>query len=398
MEIRIDKEFRELIPPLGDDERSQLEKNILLDGCRDPLVVWDGLLIDGHNRYEICTNHNLPFQTVSKSFASRNEAKIWIIKNQFGRRNLAPYAIGELAIKLEPLFASLAKANQGKRTDICQNSDKSSIPIDTKKELAKATGGRLSHDTIAKVKLIHNHADEQTKHKLRTNQVSINRVAKDIKEDQKKKEREAKRQEAACSIKVESKTVIIGDFRQKAGAVADGSVSLIFTDPPYDRDSIELFDPLGRFAADKLCDGGSLVCYVGHIQLFEAYAALSKHLRHWWTICCLHSGGASLMSEYGIRANWKPVLWFVKGTRHDKQTIVSDVMSGGREKSHHDWQQAESEAEYWINNLTSSGEFVVDPFVGGGTTGVVAIKSGRQFVGFEIDELTAIKAIGRIAK
>jgi len=55
------------------------------------------------------------------------------------------------------------------------------------------------------------------------------------------------------------------------------------------------------------------------------------------------------MNEYGIRCGRKAVLWFVKDTRGDKETIVSDVMSGGREKDHHDWQQAESEAAYWIN-------------------------------------------------
>ncbi|WP_296174212.1 hypothetical protein [uncultured Brevundimonas sp.] len=59
--IRIDSEFRAYIPPLSDEERQQLEANIVADGCRDPLLVWDDVLIDGHNRYEICTRLGLAY-------------------------------------------------------------------------------------------------------------------------------------------------------------------------------------------------------------------------------------------------------------------------------------------------------------------------------------------------
>jgi ParB family chromosome partitioning protein len=141
MQITIDPEFKALIPPLAPEELAQLEANILRDGCRDPLVVWsapdeftdpdclhaateggevyckycrndvtvsigDGviacdkcghglsmyrhneILIDGHNRHAICTKHDLPFETVEMEFDGRNEAEIWIIDNQTGRRNL----------------------------------------------------------------------------------------------------------------------------------------------------------------------------------------------------------------------------------------------------------------------------------------------------------------------
>jgi hypothetical protein len=189
--------------------------------------------------------------------------------------------------------------------------------------------------------------------------------------------------------------VHIGDFRKLTDKVADGSLSLIFTDPPYDRKAIELFDGLGEFAADKLADGGSLMAYVGHIQIPDALQILSKHLRYWWVCCCLHSGGESLMKEYGIRVGWKAMLWFVKGTRDDKQTIVHDVVSGGREKSHHDWQQSQSEAEYWIQNLCPSDGIVCDPFLGGGTTAAAAIKLNRKWIGFEQDHDQAVLAMAR---
>lgn len=90
--ITIDPEFKALIPPLAPDELRQLEENILRDGCRDPLVVWDNILIDGHNRYEICTRHGLPFETKAMVFEDRDAAMDWMDANQLGRRNLTPDA------------------------------------------------------------------------------------------------------------------------------------------------------------------------------------------------------------------------------------------------------------------------------------------------------------------
>jgi N6-adenosine-specific RNA methylase IME4 len=86
----IDPEFSALIPPLALDELAQLEANILRDGCREPLTVWRGLLLDGHNRLSICQRHGLKFETVYVELAGRDEAADWIDRNQLGRRNLSP--------------------------------------------------------------------------------------------------------------------------------------------------------------------------------------------------------------------------------------------------------------------------------------------------------------------
>ena len=86
--IIIDEEFKSLLPALSKETRASLEANLIENGCRDALVLWNGILIDGHNRYAICTEHNIPFNTVSKEFDSREEALIWIISTQVSRRNL----------------------------------------------------------------------------------------------------------------------------------------------------------------------------------------------------------------------------------------------------------------------------------------------------------------------
>ena len=86
--MKINEELKSLIPPLQDDEYSQLELNIIADGCREPLVLWKGTLIDGHNRHKICTDNDISFSTTSVEFDSLDDAKTWMIDNQHGRRNL----------------------------------------------------------------------------------------------------------------------------------------------------------------------------------------------------------------------------------------------------------------------------------------------------------------------
>lgn len=223
-----------------------------------------------------------------------------------------------------------------------------------------------------------------------------NRVVRDLTADRQKKSRDKKRAEAVAKTEPQFfDNVHIGDFRELRDKVADNSLSLVFTDPPYDGKTV-LFDGLGEFASNKLCEGGSLICYVGQTQLPVAFASLEKHIKYLWTICCLHSGGANLMQHYGIRCGWKAVLWFIKGTRDNPNDIVSDVMTGGREKDYHDWQQSQSEAEYWIEHLCPVDGIVCDPFLGGGTTGAAAAKLGRKWVGFEIDHDQAVMAMSRI--
>jgi ParB-like chromosome segregation protein Spo0J len=84
----IDSEFKSLLRPLTAMEYADLQESIRADGCRHPVVIWNGLLIDGHQRVEICQKLNKGYRIVEKHFATRHEAKLWVIKNQMARRNL----------------------------------------------------------------------------------------------------------------------------------------------------------------------------------------------------------------------------------------------------------------------------------------------------------------------
>ena len=91
--ITVDKDFQFLLPKLGASELADLESDILANGIRNPLVLWGDILIDGYNRFHIAQKHNIPVETVSMEFGSRDEAIIWIIRSQVARRNLTPYQL-----------------------------------------------------------------------------------------------------------------------------------------------------------------------------------------------------------------------------------------------------------------------------------------------------------------
>ena len=98
-DLTVDSEFRDLIRPLLKDEYRRLEENLLADGCREPIIIWKGVIVDGHNRYEICTRLGIPFRTQERHFDNREEVISWICANQLGRRNISDetrrYLIGK---------------------------------------------------------------------------------------------------------------------------------------------------------------------------------------------------------------------------------------------------------------------------------------------------------------
>jgi hypothetical protein len=139
--ITIKKEFQLLCPPLLPEELAQLEENLKADGCRDPLVIWGDVLIDGHNRYQICTRNNISFQTISKEFESEDAACEWIIGNQFGRRNLRSEAHALLQGQLYNLQKKkLGGCGANQHTKEQSGNSYHFAPIKTSQQIAEQTG------------------------------------------------------------------------------------------------------------------------------------------------------------------------------------------------------------------------------------------------------------------
>jgi N6-adenosine-specific RNA methylase IME4 len=186
--MEIKEEFKNLIPALSVEEYAQLEANILEEGIREPIITWNGYIIDGHNRFSIAQRFDLEYKTTSKYFSSEESVKEWMILNQFGRRNLSNYQRSVLALELEEVFSKKAKEKELERKTTFAKSQKSSMQtLNTNKELSNISG--IGQQTIARVKKIQEKAPEEVKAKLATGEVSINAAYKEIKKEEKKEER-----------------------------------------------------------------------------------------------------------------------------------------------------------------------------------------------------------------
>ena len=389
--IKIKEEFKKLIPALTKEEYKQLENNCIAEGIREKILIWNGFIIDGHNRYEISLKWDLEIQTETKHFQDEEAVKEWMILNQFGRRNLSNYQRSVLALELEEVFSKKAKENQlsslKKGVSVPQISAKRE-PIETRKELSKVAN--VSHDTIAKVKKIQAQASEEVKAKLSTGEVSINAAYQEIKKEEKKEKKETERNRLAelgknKKIEIDFR---LGDFEEVFKDIPDGSIDCIITDPPYPKEFIEVWSKLSRFAKRVLKPNGYCVAYSGQMYLPEVINRMCENLDYYWTFAVYHEGQTQIVNGINLMCRWKPVLIFQNGKKKIENTFQDYFVSEQREKNGHDWQQSKSGVAYLIEMFTKKGDTILEPFAGSGTTMIAAREKGRNVIGAEIDEKT----------
>ncbi len=180
MNIEINAEFKALIPPLLPEEYRQLEQNIIADGCREPLVVFNGVLVDGHHRHQICTQHGLPFKTVAIDFADNLAAKLWMLDNQSGRRNLSDgwkYQLKQARRELLSLQGKEKKVVDGKQArekqlGVVSTIDITPEPHSTRTTIANELG--WSTGKVAMADKVWKDASPEIKGQVLSGEVSIN--------------------------------------------------------------------------------------------------------------------------------------------------------------------------------------------------------------------------------
>lgn len=194
MKLIINTEFEKLIPPLSKEEYEQLEKNILSEGIRDALLLWNGTIIDGHNRYKIAQSHSLKFNTVEKDFDNEDQAKVWMIDNQKGRRNLSDGWKFELAIKKKNFLTEKGKDNL--RTNIGGN-HVGLLSVDkgthnTRKIIAEELG--WSDGKAAQAEVVYNKFPEVWD-KVKAGEKTVGEAYKEVKKVEKKQAVKQKEQQ-----------------------------------------------------------------------------------------------------------------------------------------------------------------------------------------------------------
>lgn len=394
-ELLINPEFKKLIPPLTPEEFAQLEQNCLAEGIRDSIVIWNGYIIDGHNRYEIAQRYDLQFKVIESEFESEVDAKIWMVYNQFGRRNLQDFVRGELMQALEELERQKGQQVYKEKSRFKGNQHTAPLSIidnepkhDTRKIVAEklgwSTGKKAQFDVVVKK------APEEVKEKLRTGEVSINQVYQEIKKEEKKEIKEFERKKLAeegikKQINIDFR---LGDFEEVFSDLPEGSVDCIITDPPYPYEYIECWTKLARFAKKVLKPNGYCIAYSGQMYLPEVMKRMSEYLDYYWTFAVYHEGQTQIINGINLICRWKPVLIYQNGKKKIENTFQDYFISEQREKQGHDWQQSKSGVSYLIEMFTKPNELIFEPFAGSGTTLIAAKEKGRRVIGAEINEQT----------
>ncbi len=381
--ININPGYSKLINPLSKLEYDVLKNSINNKGLHLPIIVnQDNVILDGHNRLKICQELGIEPKFEVKKFLDQLQEKEFVIEINLKRRHLNNFQIAELEYKMEEIYKERAKQrslsnlkNVKENISIAPND---ALELDKGKDetgkvseiIAKKVG--LSPRTYERAKTIIENGSEEVKEKLRQGKTKISKEYEKI-------QRDSKRQELLSQLNniqsnknnsnhFENCKLFLGDFmEQSQKEIADSSIDLIFTDPPYAHtpENLLLHKELARLAIRVLKPGDSLVFYVGHIildkviMIFSEYYSIdnnnteeANYLKFWWPMIVKHSGHHTKIFPRHVFSEQKPLLWYIKGNKVNDHVIANTmgdhIESTPPSKLHHEWQQSTTEADYII--------------------------------------------------
>jgi len=179
MHIIVNEELKAYIDPLTPDEHKALERSILAEGCRDALVLWGDVLVDGHNRYGICQKHGLPFQTVQNTrFQSMEDVHLWMIDQHLGRRSVSDFQRGVLALRKREILEERRMASASENATQPPDSGAEPMnaePMKSRSDIAKAA--RLSSSQVMQIEKIQKQAAPELVAAVKAGAISINAAA-----------------------------------------------------------------------------------------------------------------------------------------------------------------------------------------------------------------------------
>jgi len=191
MNIVINESLRAYIDPLTEEEYAALERSLLDEGCRDALVLWGDLLVDGHNRYAICQKHGIPFRTIqNERFRTMDDVHLWMIDNHLGRRSVSDFQRGVLALRKKEILAArlAAEAEQAAQTAGPDDppfepgrqappSRPAAVPLRDLSRESLARAARVSSATLGQIEKIRKAAAPALVEAVKSGVISINAAA-----------------------------------------------------------------------------------------------------------------------------------------------------------------------------------------------------------------------------
>jgi len=189
----------------------------------------------------------------------------------------------------------------------------------------------------------------------------------------------------------DSVCIIHGDCRDVVSQLSEKSIDLVLTDPPYPREFGYTYNYLADYCPRVMTRGASLITIVGHYAIPEVLDKFKGKLKYRWMFCMAQFDGIHARMAMGIEVVWKPCLWFVKEAYPQGRGFIVDGFQvngkGGQEKKNHKWEQDTSWAKFFVGKLArGDNDIILDPFLGSGTTALVARELGRKCIGIELEE------------
>ena len=189
--IIVSEELKAYIDPLTPEEYEALERSLLAEGCRDALVLWGDILVDGHNRYGICQKHGLPFKTMQHpKFKSIEDVHLWMIDQHLGRRSVSDFQRGVLALRKREILAERQARKMAEVQADQPASGEVAPPADTEGEAAAAEApaglksradiakaARLSNSQVVLIEKIQKQAAPEVVAAVKAGTISINAAA-----------------------------------------------------------------------------------------------------------------------------------------------------------------------------------------------------------------------------
>lgn len=412
--LRVERADYQVMPPLSAEEYAELKEDIQRRGVMVPIEFDEhGNVLDGHHRLKICEELGITeYPKVIRAGLTEEQKRTHARKLNMARRHLSADQKHDLTkddIKSNPYrsdrqiandlgvsngFVSRVRKGMESTGELC--TVHSSIGADGKERPRQVERKPVTifNPTRREEKALQ--VDGAVERMAETGEGALT-AARKIHREEKEKRKEYTLED---NIPEGMLTLYRADIRDGLPQISDGSVDFIITDPPYPREFIPLYADLSRLAARVLKPGGSLIVMCGQSYLPEVMQNLCVSMKYHWCMAYQTPGGQSpQLFHKRVNTFWKPVLWFTKGDYSGD--YIGDVLKSppnDNDKQFHEWGQSLGGMKDIVGRFTNPGDVILDPFLGGGTTGVAAVTMSRRFIGSDIEQNNIDISKNRIAE